>query len=169
MLGTHLCYQDFLRGEITIMGSHLLRPMFAAISLVGLTSCTLTQAQVPPRSIPIHQDWALQPGSTVSDFQVVGSLGDVSINLNGGKVRAPFEGDIQPTDNDCLAFTSPEIPAYLFRLCGVHRPRIGTVQPGEVIGRSDILQFAAMRRQPDGTWAMVEPAVDVLERTITKP
>ena len=136
--------------------------------LLGLTACTLTQAQVPPRNIPIHQNWVLQPGSKVGNFSVVGSLGDVSIDLDGHQIRAPFDGQVQPAEHDCIAFTSPEIPAYLFRLCGVTRPRLGDVKAGTVIGRGDILQFAAMRRQPDGTWAMVEPAIDVLEKTFAK-
>ncbi|MGD1928611.1 MAG: hypothetical protein ACFB12_06855 [Leptolyngbyaceae cyanobacterium] len=136
--------------------------------LLGLTACTLTQAQVPPRNIPIHQNWVLQPGSKVGDFSVVGSLGDVSIDLDGHKIKAPFDGQVQPAEHDCIAFTSPEIPAYLFRLCGVTRPRLGDVKAGTVIGRGDVLQFAAMRRQPDGTWAMVEPAIDVLEKTFAK-
>jgi hypothetical protein len=151
------------------MRSHLPCRAIGTVLLLGLGACSMTQAQVPPRNIPIHQDWALQPGSQVGNFQVVGSLGDVSIDLEGGQVRAPFDGEVQPTDNDdCLAFTSPEIPAYLFRLCGVARPRLGSVVAGQVIGRGNILQFAAMRRQPDGTWALVEPAVDVLERTVSK-
>lgn len=150
------------------MRSHLPLKVMGALLLLGVASCSMTQAKVAPRSIPIHQNWALQPGSEVGGFQVVGSLGDVSIDLNGDKVRAPFDGEVQPAENDCVAFTSPEIPAYLFRLCGINRPRLGTVEAGKVIGRGDVLQFAAMRRQPDGTWAMVEPAVDVLERTVGK-
>ncbi|MDB9526444.1 hypothetical protein PN498_10630 [Oscillatoria sp. CS-180] len=150
------------------MRSHLPLKVIGLLLLSGAGACGFTQAQVPPRNIPIHQDWALQPGSEVGDFQVVGSLGDVSIDLEGGKIKAPFDGKVQPADNNCIAFTSPEIPAYLFRLCGVNRPRLGEVEAGEVIGRSDILQFAAMRRQPSGTWAMVEPAVDILERTVGK-
>ncbi|MEL6398154.1 MAG: hypothetical protein AAFO87_09965 [Cyanobacteria bacterium J06607_6] len=136
--------------------------------LLGLTACTLTQAQVPPRNIPIHQNWVLQPGSKVGNFSVVGSLGDVSIDLDGHKIKAPFDGQVQPAEHNCIAFTSPEIPAYLFRLCGVTRPRLGDVKAGTVIGRGNVLQFAAMRRQPDGTWAMVEPAIDVLEKTFAK-
>lgn len=150
------------------MRSRLSLKVLWPLLLLGLGACTLTQAKVPPRNIPIHQEWALQPGSKVGDFQVVGSLGDVSIDLKGNKVKAPFDGEVQPADNDCVAFTSPEIPAYLFRLCGVTRPRLGTVEAGQAIGRGKVLQFAAMRRQPDGTWAMVEPAVDVLERTVGK-
>ena len=151
------------------MRSRLPLKALGALLLLGLGSCSLTQAQVPKRDIPIHQEWALQPGAEVGGFQVVGSLGDVSIDLDGGKITAPFDGEVQPTkDEACVAFSSPEIPAYLFRLCGITRPRLGSVDAGQVIGRSDVLQFAAMRRQPDGKWAMVEPAVDILERTVGK-
>ena len=150
------------------MRSHLPLKAIGTVLLLGLGSCSLTQAKVPPRNIPIHQEWALQPGNQVGGFEVVGSLGDVSIDLDGSQVKAPFNGKVQPAEHGCLAFTSPEIPAYLFRLCGVTRPRLGGVEAGQTIGRGDVLQFAAMRRQPDGTWAMVEPAVDVLERTVGK-
>lgn len=131
-----------------------------------LGACSLSAAEVPSRNIAIHQAWALQPGSEVGGYQVIGSLGDVSIELKGSAVKAPFDGKVQPTPPDCIAFSSPEVPAYLFRLCGLKRPRLGPVKAGEVIGRGEVLQFAAMRRQPDGTWAMVEPAVDVLTRTV---
>ena len=137
------------------------------LGLLGLGACGLTQAQVPQRAIPVQQSWALQPGSEVGGFTVMGGLGDVSIELGGGKVRAPFDGQLQPTENaSCVAFTTPEIPAYLFRLCGVTKPQLGDVAAGQVMARSQILQFAAMRRQPDGTWAIVEPATDILEKTL---
>ena len=148
------------------MRSHLPLMIFYPLVLVGLGACGFSAAKVPSRNIAIHQNWALQPGSQVGGYNVVGSLGDVSIELDGSAIKAPFDGKVQPTDHECIAFSSPEVPAYLFRLCGVQRPRLGTVEAGQVIGRGKVLQFAAMRRQPDGTWAMVEPAVDVLERTV---
>jgi len=46
------------------------------------------------------------------------------------------------------------------------KPRLGEVKAGQVMGRSEVLQFAAMRRQPDGTWAIVEPATEILEKTL---
>ncbi|MBE7383024.1 MAG: hypothetical protein F6J95_016615 [Leptolyngbya sp. SIO1E4] len=148
------------------MRSRLPLTMFCPLVVMGLGACGFSAAKVPPRNIPIHQTWALQPGSTVGNYRVVGSLGDVSIELDGSAITAPFDGQVQPTEHECVAFSSPEVPAYLFRLCGVKRPRLGAVTAGQVIGRGEVLQFAAMRRQPDGTWAMVEPAVDVLERTV---
>lgn len=148
------------------MGSHLPFIALYPLVLLALGGCTLSSAKVQPRNIAIHQNWALQPGSKVAGYSVVGSLGDVSIELGGNAIKAPFDGKVQPTEHECVAFSSPEVPAYLFRLCGMRRPRLGIVKAGQVIGRGNVLQFAAMRRQPDGTWAMVEPAVDVLERTV---
>jgi hypothetical protein len=136
-----------------------------AIALGAIAACGQGPT-VAPRNIPIHQEWALQPGSEVGGYRVMGGLGDVSIELGGKAIHAPFDGQVQPTDNNCVAFSSPEVPAYLFRLCGLRRPRLGPVEAGQPIGRGQVLQFAAMRRQPDGTWALVEPAVDILERTV---
>lgn len=154
------------------MRSHLpaYRRAFKLLGTLGLlmmaASCSFSQAQIPPRKIPVQQKWTLQPGGKIGDFDVVGGLGDVSIRLDGSRLRAPFDGTLQPTEHHCVAFSSPEIPAYLFRMCGIKRPRLGEVEAGQVIGHSEVLQFAAMRRQPDGTWAIVEPATDILEKLL---
>ncbi|MEM6835536.1 MAG: hypothetical protein AAF609_01670 [Cyanobacteria bacterium P01_C01_bin.120] len=143
--------------------------IISCLGLLSLGACSLSSPEVPPRQIPLQQDWQLKPGSEIGGFQVIGSLGDISIDLNGSTVKAPFDGELQPTDGEsCVAYTSPEVPAYLFRLCGVTRPRLGAVEAGQVIARSDVLQFAAMRRQPDGTWAIVEPATEILEKTLSQ-
>lgn len=131
----------------------------------AIAACSQGPA-VPPREILLHQSWALQPGSEVGGYQVMGGLGDVSIELGGKTAHAPFPGRIQPTDHGCIAYSSPEVPAYLFRFCGLRQPRLGDVQAGDAIGKGEVLQFAAMRRQPDGTWALVEPSVEMLERTV---
>lgn len=157
-----------MRTRLPLTSGALLKAL-PLLGLLGLGACGLTQAQVPKRHIPVQQTWTLQPGSEVGGFPVMGGLGDVSIELGGGKVRAPFDGQLQPTESDaCVAFTTPEVPAYLFRLCGVTQARLGDVEAGQVMARSEILQFAAMRRQPDGTWAIVEPATDILEKTLGK-
>jgi hypothetical protein len=49
------------------------------------------------------------------------------------------------------------------------RPQLGEIKQGQAIGSANYLQFAALRRQPDGKWAMVEPASDILQRTLTQP
>lgn len=148
------------------MRSYLPLTLLLPVILIGAGACSLSSPKVHSRKIPIHQNWALQPGSQVGSYPVVGGLGDISIELDGSPVKAPFDGKVQPTDHNCVAFSSAEVPAYLFRFCGVKRPRLGSVEAGQVIGRVEVLQFAAMRRQPDGTWAMVEPAVDILKKTV---
>jgi hypothetical protein len=138
--------------------------------LLTLTGCSTPNPDEPVRVLQVQQQWELQPGQQIAGYPIAGSLGDVSINLDGGTVYAPFDGRIQPNDVDgCFIYSSPEIPAYLFRLCGLRSARLGSVQAGEAIGRASYLQFAALRRQPDGTWAMIEPARDILERTLTPP
>ncbi|MEM6427346.1 MAG: hypothetical protein AAF728_19640 [Cyanobacteria bacterium P01_D01_bin.128] len=139
------------------------------LALASLTGCSSPDT-VAPRSLPIHQNWTLQPGSTVGGYAVIGSLGDVSVELGGSAVHAPFDGRIEPLEGgDCVVFSTPEVPAYLFRLCGLSKPAVGDMQQGDKIGRGQMLQFAAMRKQPDGTWAIVEPGLDILERTVQQP
>lgn len=132
-----------------------------------LPGCTKSSGNTQPRSLEIEQNWQLQPGDSVAGHRITGGLGDISIALNGANVYAPFPGNVQLYKSDyCVLFSSPQIPAYLLRLCGLQHPKLGDVQQGEVIGQSDSLQFAALRRQPNGKWTMVEPSRSVLERTL---
>ena len=137
--------------------------------MVGLGLGACQAAPVPaPRQVRIHQAWELQPGQSVAGFRVAASLGDISIDLAGSSVRAPFIGEVEPAAlaPDCVFFSSPEVPAYLFRYCGLRHPRLGPIEPGEAIGSARFLHFATLRRQPDGTWAIVEPSSNVLERSL---
>ncbi|MBD2089086.1 hypothetical protein H6F67_04360 [Microcoleus sp. FACHB-1515] len=135
-----------------------------------LASCTAT-AKVEPRAIQIQQAWQLQPGDTIGGHRVIAGLGDVSIELNGDWVYAPFDGRVQPAqaEDECVMFSSPQIPAYLVRLCGLSRPQLGEVRQGEAIGSAQNLGFATLRRLPDGKWAMVEPSNQLIEQTLRKP
>lgn len=136
--------------------------------LLSVTGCTNRPSEAV-RAIQIYQDWELAPGDAIAGHLVLGGLGDISIELKGASVYAPFDGRVQPNVKGCVIFSTPQIPAYLFRLCGLKRPTLGQVSQGEAIGSGNYLQFAALRRQPDGRWALVEPAVDILERTLEKP
>ena len=124
----------------------------------------------PDRDIKLSQKWSLQPGDEIADYQVMGGLGDISIQVKGQSVYAPFAGRLQPNrQSGCALYSTDNVPAYLFRLCGLKHPKYGLVKAGEVIGKSQILQFATLRRQPDGTWAFVETSRDILEKTLKKP
>ena len=134
-----------------------------------LTSCGSSSEHSSPIEIKLYQAWELQPGDVIGEREVVGGLGDISIALNGNNVYAPFDGQTQFDNRHCLIFSSPDVPAYLFRLCGLDNPRLGNVSQGDTIGNGRLLEFAALRKQPNGTWAIVEPAKAILERTLSKP
>ncbi len=135
---------------------------------IGLTlyHWSVQQNLPPSRQVKIQQTWELEPGQRVGDYRVVGGLGDISIDLQGNKVWAPFAGDVYPLNKNCVLFSSPEVPAYLLRLCGVQQVNFGAVSQGGRIAKSQILHFATLRKQPDGSWAIVEPSREVLERVL---
>ena len=122
----------------------------------------------PPRTITIQQTWDLQVGNQVGNYRISSGLGDITLELGGDPVRMPFDGKLQPMDEHCLALTSPEVPAYLFRLCGINRPNLGQRSQGHTIGRAERLVFAAFRKEPNGTWALIEPATELIEQFLTE-
>jgi hypothetical protein len=143
---------------------------FSLSTIAGLLLVAgCTSPKVEPRAIQIQQAWQLQPGDIVGGHRIRAGLGDVSIDLKGGRVYAPFDGEVQPYRGDCVLFSSPQIPAYLVRLCGLSRPQLGDVRQGEAIGSAKALVFATLRRLPDGKWAMVEPSSQLIEQTLRKP
>lgn len=132
-----------------------------------LVSCDRPPAGEDTINLKLYQQWQLQPGDPIAGFTVVGGLGDISISLNGKSVYAPFAGRAQRDPRNCLIFSSPDIPAYLFRLCGLNNLRLGRFNRGDPLGNSSIVHVATLRKQPDGTWAIVEPSKPILERFLT--
>jgi len=150
------------------IGSVSSKAIGGAIGAVLLLGGCAPTDPVPVRTVPIQQTWELQPGATVAGYRVASGLGDISIDVGGDRIYAPFDGQLQPNDVEgCYVYTSPDIPAYLFRLCGLRRPRLGSVRQGQSLGSAQFLAFATLRRQPDGQWTMVEPASDVLTRILS--
>ncbi|MEM9089067.1 MAG: hypothetical protein AAGC93_10015 [Cyanobacteria bacterium P01_F01_bin.53] len=140
--------------------------LFLGSLLLG--SCAAHSAP-EKRKITLQQQWTLNPGDEISGNIVAGSLGDISLALKQGHIKAPFEGELEPTDlESCALYSSPEIPAYLFRLCGLKSFKYGAIKAGDHIGKGEFLSFATLRRQPDGTWIIVEPARGVLEKALTQ-
>ncbi|MEA5466018.1 hypothetical protein [Leptothoe sp. PORK10 BA2] len=140
------------------------------ILLGGLALSSCQTPDIPPqRAINIQQQWELEPGDQIGEHLVVGSLGDISIQLKHQSLRVPFPGKVEPsTIEQCVIYSTPEVPAYLFRFCGLQRPKFGPVKAGQKMGNGKQIQFATLRRQPDGTWIIVEPSTGVLERAISK-
>ena len=136
------------------------------LSLFFLQSCQ-TAPPMEPRNVDIQQNWALKPGHYVAGHLISGGLGDVSIEVQGSPLFAPFSGLLQPHQTNCAIFSSPEVPAYLLRICGLQRPQLGPLQAGAQLGTGKTVHFAALRKQPTGQWAIVEPASDILERMLS--
>lgn len=135
-------------------------------TLLLLSSCAQTPLPQEPIEVKLHQNWQLQPGSTIAGYPVIGGLGDISIVLDGKSVYAPYDGETRRDKRGCLYFETAVVPAYLFRLCGLQSLTLGKVQEKQAIGKGKILQFAALRRQPNEAWAIVEPDKTFVERTL---
>ncbi len=157
-------FPSVISGQIRGLGGGLGLLLTLALGFGGCQGTTLPT----PRQVKVQQSWELQPGTMVAGFRIAASLGDISIDMAGSPVRAPFGGEVElaAISPDCVFFSSAEVPAYLFRYCGLRRPRLGSVKPGQPIGSAEVLHFATLRRQPDGTWAIVEPSSTVLERSL---
>lgn len=158
-IGQNLANQGLLWGLLLFIGG-------------GALGCSQANLDTPTRKVTLYQDWALQPGDQLGGYRVQSGLGDVAIDLRGHKLFMPFDGQVQPEDGNarlCVILSSPDVPAYLFRLCGVRQPRLGDRNQGEAIGRGNIVAFATMRRQADGTWAMVEPAKELMAQFLQAP
>jgi hypothetical protein len=139
--------------------------------LVGGVGCS-DSSPTPSRSFNLYQDWALQPGDKVAGYSVRSSLGDIALDLQGNPLFMPFDGQVELASGQedlCIVISSADVPAYLFRLCGVQRPQLGDRRQGDRLGNGDVVAFAAMRRQADGTWAMVEPAKELITQFIEAP
>ncbi len=124
------------------------------------------RSQPPIRRIQVQQNWALQTGSQVAGYAVSGGLGDITLDLSGAAVQMPFDGEVEPTGEGCVLVSGAEFPAYVFRLCGLRRKRLGAQRRYRPIGRANHLVFATLRKQPDGTWVVVEPSVQVIEQFV---
>ncbi|MGF1514008.1 MAG: hypothetical protein ACFB5Z_09985 [Elainellaceae cyanobacterium] len=142
-------------------------PRYALGMALWLMGAACQQPAAIAPQLAIQQQWQLPPGTVIADRQIVGGLGDISIDLGGSSVYAPFSGSLQMDGQGCAIFSSPDLPAYLARLCGLRRLRSGDLQAGDRIGSGQMLHFAALRKQPDGSWAMVEPSSDLLTRFLT--
>jgi hypothetical protein len=140
--------------------------------LGGIVGCSGPPAETAARNVNLYQEWDLQPGDNLAGYQVQSGLGDIAIDLRGKQMYMPFDGEVQPEagkEDLCIMLSSPEVPAYLFRLCGIKQPKLGMRRQGDAIGSGNVVAFSAMRRQADGTWAMVEPAKEMLAQFLNKP
>lgn len=137
------------------------------LSLAGL-SLSCGRPAPTPRTLNLHQSWSLSIGTEIAGYKVSSGLGDISLALSGDSVHMPFNGKVEPTDTDCVIVSSADVPAYLFRLCGLNQAQLGEQSQGQIIGRANHLVFAMLRREPDGTWAVVEPSPRFIEQLLVR-
>ena len=143
------------------------RKRFKVLGLMAVLLASGCQSgKVPLRRVQIHQGWALQVGSQVAGYPIKSGLGDITLELAGNPIQMPFNGEVHPTEGDCVLVSSPEVPAYLFRLCGMQQAKLGRQQQDQTIGKAENLVFATLRKQPNGTWVLVEPSTQFIERLI---
>ncbi len=140
--------------------------MATSLLLLGIASCTPQPVTEQPLEVQLFQTWELQPGDTVAGYRVMGGLGDISIALKGNSIYAPYSGRLQPNKPNCVMFSSPDVPNYLLRLCGVKNPQFGQRKTGEAIGTAEALQFALLNKRADGKWALVEPSKQILQQML---
>jgi hypothetical protein len=146
------------------------RLWFVGLGLSLVTGCG--GPQVAPLTIQVSQDWQLSYGDDIGGYRVQGGLGDIALDLKGDRVHMPFDGEVLPAesqDSGCVYVSSAEVPAYLFRICGLSRPHLGPLTAGQSLGRGQVLVFSTLRKQPDGTWALVEPAPEFIESLVRSP
>ncbi len=136
------------------------------VALLALGGCTLKPVVEQPLDVRLYQNWELQAGDVVAGYPVTGGLGDISIALNGNTIYAPYDGRVQPNKPSCVVFSSPDVPNYLLRLCGVNKSQLGQRQAGEAIATANTLQFAVLNKRADGLWALVEPSKRLVEQIL---
>ncbi len=157
-------------------GAELIGTQPLALSLGGVLrlsgGCVSTLNPPPARNVNLYQKWTLQPGDQLGSYRIQSGLGDVAVDLKGGKVFMPFDGEVQPAagqEDLCVIISSPDVPAYLFRLCGLKQPRLGSLAQGSSLGSGGVVAFATLRRQAAGTWAMVDPTEELITQFLTAP
>jgi hypothetical protein len=149
--------------------------------LVG--GCSTSPTPDQKIEVNVAQNWQLQAGSTIAaadaSYPVTSGLGDIAIQLSDGipnpwqigyrSVHAPFAGEVRIDPRQCLFYITAEIPAYAFRLCGLTPAKLGKIVAGQPIGHGRSLQFATLRKQPNGKWAIVEPDQTFIKKLLKAP
>lgn len=134
------------------------------------------------KQIEIKRVWQIQAGEYISGHRVIGGLGDISLEYDGS-VKAPVAGvvdsefvlvsdsDLIAGTRDCVIFSSPQIPAYLLKICGLTERNIGPVDYDSPIGKADgslHLSLLSFRKDANQTsnWIYVSPSSKLIEQLV---
>ena len=142
---------------------------WAGLCLLALINISCSRSDHYTRNLTLHQSWPLAAGTEVAGYTVSSGLGDITLDLRGDNIHMPFDGKVESTpvnNSNCVLVSSGDVPAYLFRLCGLRQAKLGPQKQGSSIGHATQLVFSMLRRQPDGTWAIVEPSPKFVEQLL---
>jgi hypothetical protein len=160
---------------------------FGWLLVLLISGCRISPTPDQKIEVNVSQNWQLQAGSTIEPdnadadaaYRVTSGLGDIAIQLSDGmenpwqigyrSVYAPFAGEVRIDSRHCLFYMAAEIPAYAFRLCGLTPAKLGKIAAGAPIGHGRSLQFATLRKQPNGKWAIVEPDQSFIKKLLKAP
>lgn len=138
----------------------------------------------PIREIELRNSWGIQAGNTIANHPIVSGLGDLSLAFDG-KVLAPLDGwidgkfvlvskgNLMPSTPDCVIFSSPQMPAYLSKLCGFKQRNLGRIERGMPIGQTNGLLHISVfsyRKNEDGipAWVYVSPSPQLIENLVSQ-
>jgi hypothetical protein len=136
------------------------------------------------REIELRKTWGIQAGTAIAKHPIVSGLGDISLAFNGkalapvdgwveGKFVLVSDGNLLQGTPDCVIFSSPQIPAYLSKLCGFKQRNLGLVEQGMPIGQTNgylHITLFSYRKNEDGksVWVYVSPSPQLIENLISQ-
>jgi hypothetical protein len=136
------------------------------------------------REIELRNTWGMQAGNAIAKHPIVSGLGDISLSFDGkalapvdgwveGKFVLVSEGNLLQGTPDCVIFSSPQIPAYLSKLCGFKQRNLGLIEQGMPIGKTNgylHITLFSYRKNQDGTpaWVYVSPSPQLIENLVSQ-
>ncbi|MGC9502305.1 hypothetical protein [Baaleninema sp.] len=144
----------------------------------------------PPANAPIVSEvtvesaTAVAAGDEIADRPVVAEFGELSLRATGrvfapvdgwanGQFRFVTGGRLRSMPSDCTILSSPQIPNYLLKLCGLARRHLGYRRVGEPLGRTDgYLHVALLTYRSDEAgdrWVYVPPAPSLVQTLFDRP
>lgn len=136
------------------------------------------------REIELRNTWGMQAGNEIAKHPIVSGLGDISLAFNGkalapvdgwieGKFVLVSDGNLLQGTPDCVIFSSPQMPSYLSKLCGLKQRNLGLVEQGTPIGQTNgylHVTLFSYRKSEEGTpvWVYVSPSPQLIENLVSQ-
>lgn len=148
----------------------------------GIQGGSSASHQPKRKQIEIQKVWGIEAGKVIAGQRVIGGLGDISLEFKG-IVKAPLTGyvegefvlvteeDLIEGTRDCIIFSSPQMPAYLLKICGLTRRNLGSIDRGSPIGETggklhiSLLSFRKVAHQTN-KWIYVSPSETLIEQLV---